>query len=881
MGGADVRYRVVLGLVVCMLGVCGPAHATTATLTADREEPQPAGTSIRWTVAAAEGQAPYTFKWWLWDGERWTLLQDWTTQAVYAWRPLTANRSYRLGVWVRSASTTADAFDTTATAYFEVTPGAATLAPSEATPATVPAAPPPAVTPAARVSAVDLRVDREAPQRVGTAVTASATPVGGVPPYSYKWWLWDGAVWGMLRDWSADSTLKWIPERANPGYRLGVWVRSAVNALDEFESTGTQYFEIVGQPPAPAAEVKVEAVDLTADRAEPQPAGTTITFTARPTGGRAPYGYKWWLWDGTSWGLLEDWSGHATLRWRPTAANRSYRLGVWVRSAGRDADAFESTGTQYFEIGPPGTSPQPASSGTADCVRVPSPALLTFGSGGGTSVLQVETTTAACAWSSASLASWVRLSPALPRTGAAPLTISVSANDAVTARNGVIRIGSQDVVVVQGGQAARDGCTYAVFPTQRDLPPAATVVSFSVTAPPGCAWDAHSSAGFIRPVLDGGEGTGVIDVAVEENREDATRADVVTIAGRAVTLTQRGESSPSAPCQVEPALREVSVASGGTSQVLAVAAPSGCSWDADVSESFLHLVGGTSGSGDGTLRIVVDANSGDARAGVLRIGSARVTIAQAGAVVEVPCVFTLSASTASLSHAGGGGVVTVTTDPWCQWGSISRASWVQVTETTGGQGSGSVWFSVDANSGDVRSGTLVVAGQALVIDQAAPPSTAAGDQITWSIPPDADRVGQCPGNCGAGCGTFFNPCGGSHYWEHQLVTEPQYVGDDWEPVCTESSSWIVVRPRYTAVARWVYHGVKSDLCADHDASCRAVDLIPFLPIDRALCLVTAGVVGLNGLNYCDGAQAYEWSYEFVDIGHGEPVAFLDGAPSCQ
>ena len=158
-------------------------------------------------------------------------------------------------------------------------------------------------------------------------------------------------------------------------------------------------------------------------------------------------------------------------------------------------------------------------------------------------------------------------------------------------------------------------------------------------------------------------------------------------------------------------------------------------------------------------------------------------------------------STASLSHAGGSGVVAVTTDPWCHWDVSSRASWVQVTETTGGQGSGSAWFSVDSNAGDARAGTLVIAGQSLVIDQAQPPSTGGSGEITWSIPPDADRVGQCPGNCGAGCGTFFNPCGGSHYWEHQLVTEPQYVGDDWEPVCTESSSWFVVRPRYTAVAQ--------------------------------------------------------------------------------
>ena len=198
MGGAYVRIRVVLGLVVCLLGVCGRADATTATLTADREEPQPAGTSIRWTATATDGLAPYSFKWWLWDGERWSLLADWSTQGVYVWRPVLANRSYRLGVWVRGAGTTADAFETTATAYFEVIPGTVTAesadtAPVATTPtprasapvsvsASTPVTPAPASATAARVTAVELRVDREAPQTAGTTLNASATPLGGVAP---------------------------------------------------------------------------------------------------------------------------------------------------------------------------------------------------------------------------------------------------------------------------------------------------------------------------------------------------------------------------------------------------------------------------------------------------------------------------------------------------------------------------------------------------------------------------------------------------------------------------------------------------------------------------------------------------------------------------
>ena len=114
-----------------------------------------------------------------------------------------------------------------------------------------------------------------------------------------------------------------------------------------------------------------------------------------------------------------------------------------------------------------------------------------------------------------------------------------------------------------------------------------------------------------------------------------------------------------------------------------------------------------------------------------------------------------------------------------------------------------------------------------------------------------------------------------------MISEPHYVGDDWEPVCSGSSSWFVVKPRYTAVARWVYHGLKSAKCEEHDQTCRELNLIPFIPVDKALCLLTAGLVGLNGGAYCSGAMPFDWSYELIDVGHGPVAGYIDGAPSCE
>ena len=74
-------------------------------------------------------------------------------------------------------------------------------------------------------------------------------------------------------------------------------------------------------------------VTVAGDRTAPQPVGTTVTWTATPTGGVAPVQYKWWVFDG-SWKDQGNWTGSNIFRWTPTHANSSYQVGVWARSSG-------------------------------------------------------------------------------------------------------------------------------------------------------------------------------------------------------------------------------------------------------------------------------------------------------------------------------------------------------------------------------------------------------------------------------------------------------------------------------------------------------------------------------------------------------------------
>ena len=78
----------------------------------------------------------------------------------------------------------------------------------------------------------------------------------------------------------------------------------------------------------------------------------------------------------------------------------------------------------------------------------------------------------------------------------------------------------------------------------------------------------------------------------------------------------------------------------------------------------------------------------------------------------VPCTFSLSTSSASFNSSAANGSVGVTTAAGCTWTAVSGAGWISVTSGASGNGSGTVNYSLAANTGSSsRSGTMTIAGQ--------------------------------------------------------------------------------------------------------------------------------------------------------------------------
>jgi len=168
-------------------------------------------------------------------------------------------------------------------------------------------------------------------------------------------------------------------------------------------------------------------------------------------------------------------------------------------------------------------------------------------------------------------------------------------------------------------------------------------------------------------------------------------------------------------------------ASAGASSTFSVTAGSGCNWTASSNNAWITVTSGSSGSGNGTVFFTVQPNTGALRTGTITAAGLTYTITQnAGA-----CTYSLNPTSASFSSSSGTGSVTVTAGTGCTWTASTANSWIQVTAGLSGSGNGTVAYTVSANTGAARSGSITIAGQSFPISQ----SAATGVSITVTSVP--------------------------------------------------------------------------------------------------------------------------------------------------
>ena len=322
-----------------------------------------------------------------------------------------------------------------------------------------------------------------------------------------------------------------------------------------------------------------------------------------------------------------------------------------------------------------------------------------------------------------------------PRTttfvSATQLQTPITAQDLITTTTHVISV----LNPAPGGGGSNEAnlavtCQYGVAPSSASVTSAAGFGQFTVTTGPGCTWTASvdGAPAWIRITNAGsGQGNGTVAYSYDANTGLSPRSASFTIGGQSTTVTQDG-----APCSqtLNPQSNPAVPPSGITGATISVTSnrPT-CAWTATSDVAWVTITGGASGTGNGTVTYNVAANlapGATLRGGTITIGDKAFAIYQDGcSYFPSPTSFDFSSNVSNSNsvtvHAGGG----------CAWTAVSNTSWITITSGASGSGSGTVQFSITANTQTTypvsRTGTMTVAGQTITVTQAGQPACGFGN----------------------------------------------------------------------------------------------------------------------------------------------------------
>jgi hypothetical protein len=307
-----------------------------------------------------------------------------------------------------------------------------------------------------------------------------------------------------------------------------------------------------------------------------------------------------------------------------------------------------------------------------------------------------------CAWTAASSADWVRVAEGQTGSGSGTVRLAVDANSGAP-RSATVTIAGHAFTLQQHGP----DCRNTIDPTSRDAGPGAADIVVAVNAAQGCTWTSASQAAWIGIAGSGsGSGSGSVRLTIEANGTGSPRTGTATIAGETFTVRQEGLT-----CTYSITPTQYNAGRGPDDVRVSVAAEDGCGWTATGETDWVAIAEGRNGSGNGVVRLAVQANNGAARTATLTIAGQAFTLEQAGCTTAIkPRDY----------HSGRGPdeiLISVTADAGCTWTATSPVSWVTVVEGSAGSGDGAVRLRVEPNQGDERTAVLTIAGQPFSLRQ--------------------------------------------------------------------------------------------------------------------------------------------------------------------
>jgi uncharacterized protein DUF5666/BACON domain-containing protein/all-beta uncharacterized protein len=347
-------------------------------------------------------------------------------------------------------------------------------------------------------------------------------------------------------------------------------------------------------------------------------------------------------------------------------------------------------------------------SSVGPCAATASTNPSTFPATGGSGELVVSSARE-CAWSASSPDAWIALVPPTDGRGDGKVRYTVSQNTAANIRRGSLMLGSQSTAITQEAAA----CRFALDPASFALGSGERTASVAVQVAAGCTWTARATASWIE-ILEGSQGNGParLTFRVSTNPAQQPRSGSLEIAGLRVEVRQGAQGTEGLLCNyaLQPASADTGpAASDGT---VSVQTDVGCGWTAVPDQPWVTVMT-PSGTGPADIQYHVAANvTGAPRTGRIAVNGSVFSLQQRG------CTYAVQPTAASIPAWGGNGSIDVRTQAPCAWTADTPASWITITSSRTGQGTGSATYDVAPNTRlGTRTDVISIAGRDVTITQ--------------------------------------------------------------------------------------------------------------------------------------------------------------------
>ena len=350
---------------------------------------------------------------------------------------------------------------------------------------------------------------------------------------------------------------------------------------------------------------------------------------------------------------------------------------------------------------------------------------------GGTGTIRIDTNRE-CGWSLGTQPPWIRVARPSTLQGSAELPFTAEANRSTSPRTWEVAVGDQRATIAQAAAT----CPWTVTPRELTVAASGGEVKTTLTTEDFCSWQIGPQPSWVTVTPDRGEGTREIIFSVDRNNGTGRR-DRIAIGGATVELSQR-EAPPApvpppapAPPEPTPAPAPAPVPGPPAPAPPAPVPPPSPAPEPTPTPTPLP------------------------------------TPTPSPAPTLPPCTYQVAPTIFNnVLFSGEPKQVDVTTQAGCPWSAASTATWVALSSPTNNTGSGRVSLTVAANTGGARSGTLLIAGQAVAVNQQSRPPCA------YTISPSSYST---------------SPEGGS-------VTVTVMAASDCEWTVTGGPSWVSAKP---------------------------------------------------------------------------------------